>query len=145
MTRFWLYRWKDGSGISGTGIVAEGVVFEGGQVAMRWAKSGSLGIYAHLDQVREIHGHGGDTEVVELTDMFLRGAENAALDNMENAHFSSVGGLTRRLAPVAPEWVRGLRDTHEFLRGYKHQARVMYGDDWQTCSFGWTPVLTIEK
>lgn len=67
MNTFWLYRWKDGSGISGTGIVAEGVIFEGGQVAMRWNKSGSMGIYSSIDQVKEIHGHGGDTEVVELS------------------------------------------------------------------------------
>ena len=56
MNTFWLYRWEDGSGISGTGIVAEGVIFEGGQVAMRWNKSGSMGIYSSIDQVKEIHG-----------------------------------------------------------------------------------------
>lgn len=145
MTRFWLYRWKDSTGISGTGQVAHGVVFEGGQVALCWLKSKTIGIYTSLDQVREIHGHGGDTEVVELTDVFIRGAENAALDQCENAPFASIGGLERREAMRAPEWIHGLRDTDEFLKGYCHQARVMYGDDWKTCSFSWTPALVINE
>lgn len=143
MTKFWLYRWKDATGISGTGIVAEGVVFEGGQVAMRWTKTGSLGIYADLQQVREIHGHDGDTEVVELSDMFIRATQNAAMDQMENAPFASVGGGERRSAMRTPEWVQGSVAEAEFLRGYRHQARVMYGDDWQTCSFGWEPAGVI--
>lgn len=144
MTRFWLYRWKDATGISGTGIVAEGIIFEGGQVALCWCKSQTIGVYKSLDQVGEIHGHGGDTEVVELTDMFIRGTQNAGMDQMENAPFASIGGKERRSAMRAPEWVQGSVAEAEFLRGYRHQARVMYGEDWQTCSFEWSPVCVIQ-
>lgn len=143
MTNFWLYRWKDATGISGTGIVAEGAIFEGGSVAMRWTKSGTMGIYRDADQVREIHGHGGGSEVILLSDAFLRGAQNAAMDQMENVPFASVGGLERREAMRAPEWIQGPVAEAEFIRGYQHQSRVMYGDDWQTCSFGWEPAGVI--
>jgi hypothetical protein len=62
---FLLQRTIDVSGISGTGIVAEGVVFSDGSVAMRWATEvASTVIYAQLDDVIFVHGHGGNTRVV---------------------------------------------------------------------------------
>lgn len=143
MTRFWLYRWKDATGISGTGIVAEGVVFLPGQAVLCWTKHQTVGVYRDLDQVREIHGHGGDTEVVELSDMFVRGTQNAAMDQMENAPFASVGGPDLRDSMRTPKWVQGSVAEAEFLRGYRHQARVMYGDDWSNCRFLWFPGIAL--
>jgi len=64
MRVFTLVREEDISGVSGTGIVAEGVEFEDGQVVMRWCNTGSLCIYADIDIVRLVHGHEGRTEVV---------------------------------------------------------------------------------
>lgn len=64
MRRFELVRNEDVSGISGTGAVAEGVEFSDGQVVMRWKNTGSLGIYKSVDQVLDVHGHDGRTEVV---------------------------------------------------------------------------------
>ena len=57
MRLFKLNRKRDISGISGTGIIAEGVEFSDGQVVMSW-----LGKYHSM----EIHGHGGATELVWL-------------------------------------------------------------------------------
>ncbi len=62
MIRFQLLRKQDFSGVSGTGIIAEGVVFSNGRCAMQWLKS--MGIYDNMDELKHIHGHGGSTEVV---------------------------------------------------------------------------------
>ncbi len=64
MRRFRLFRNHDASGVSGTGCVAQGVVFSDGVVAMRWlTKTRSEGRYDCIQDVIEIHGHGGSTEV----------------------------------------------------------------------------------
>lgn len=65
--RFVLQRNKDISGLSGTGVVAEGVQFSDGRVAVRWrpSKHGS-GNTASWDSVEEliaIHGHEGATVI----------------------------------------------------------------------------------
>jgi hypothetical protein len=31
----------------------------------------------------------------------------------------------------------------EWLRGYTDMCQAMYGEDWETCEFGWKPVLKI--
>jgi len=70
MKQFHLERKEDETGVSGTGKVAEGVIFGNGKVAMNWISdntnidASSLGIYDSIDDVRKIHGHEGKTEVV---------------------------------------------------------------------------------
>ena len=64
MIRFHLHRREDESGISGTGIVAEGVCFSDGRCVLRWlTELSSIGIYASIDDVEAIHGHKGKTIV----------------------------------------------------------------------------------
>lgn len=61
---FDLVRHQDFSGKSGTGRVAEGFVFEDGTVAMRWKSArASTNIYASIEDVIAVHGHGGATQV----------------------------------------------------------------------------------
>ena len=61
---FHLVRNEDQSGISGTGIVAWGVVFPDGHTVLRWnTKWHTTGVYDSLEQMLEIHGHGGMTVV----------------------------------------------------------------------------------
>lgn len=63
--RIWLDRKRDLTGVSGTGIVAEGVVFSDGTVVLRWlTEVNSTAIYPSLDAVRRIHGHDGATEIL---------------------------------------------------------------------------------
>lgn len=66
MRRFLLKRHFDVSGVSGTGIVAEGVQFRDGKVAMRWVvgEHRSTALWDGIDAVRYIHGHDGNTELV---------------------------------------------------------------------------------
>jgi hypothetical protein len=68
MRRFYLRRLEDETGISGTGLVTEGVMFTDGSCAMRWMTDrSSVAIYASIEDVVAIHGHGGKT-VVEWVD-----------------------------------------------------------------------------
>ena len=62
--RFVLVRSVDISGISGTGIVAEGVQFSAGSVVLVWLhEHSSIGIYDNLADLIFIHGHNGATVV----------------------------------------------------------------------------------
>ena len=62
---FKLNRIKDYSGISGTGIVAEGVVFSDGVAVVRWVNNRhpSTNIYNSIEDVMSIHGHGISTQI----------------------------------------------------------------------------------
>lgn len=65
MRRFRLRRDVDETGVSGVGVVAEGVEFTDGRVALRWlTDTTSTGVYDSVGDVCSIHGHGGRTEVV---------------------------------------------------------------------------------
>lgn len=63
--RFVLLRDVDETGISGDGYVAQGVKFFDGTCVLRWrTRTRTTAVYASLDDLIEIHGHGGATRVV---------------------------------------------------------------------------------
>lgn len=74
--RFELHRDQDISGVSGTGVVAEGIAFSDSVVALRWIVP--AGVPGHgfptsvvfhdngIESVERIHGHGGATRIVWL-------------------------------------------------------------------------------
>ena len=65
MRRFVLERSEDASGVSGTGIVAEGVIYSNGFVGLTWLSHlASHAFYHSLDVMEAIHGHGGKTKIV---------------------------------------------------------------------------------
>lgn len=65
MMNFFLVRERDVSGVSGTGVVAEGVVFRDKTVALRWrGEPASTAVWADLDAVVAVHGHNGATTVM---------------------------------------------------------------------------------
>lgn len=67
--RFRLQRTVDATGVSGTGTVADGVLWPDGSAALRWrTQHASTAVYASLADVEHIHGHGGATQVVWLDD-----------------------------------------------------------------------------
>jgi len=60
--RFQLYRKDDVSGMSGTGIVAEGIRFRDGKCAYRWTSTPrTTQIAPSIQDVRHIHGHNAKT------------------------------------------------------------------------------------
>jgi hypothetical protein len=61
---FELVRYRDLSGVSGTGVVAEGCVFTDGSVALRWRGTNpATAVWPDLESVLAVHGHQGATEV----------------------------------------------------------------------------------
>lgn len=65
--RFVLQRDTDVSGVSGTGVVAEGIEFSDGQAVLRWRgnKPSSVAMYDDgMTSIEDIHGHNGGTRIV---------------------------------------------------------------------------------
>lgn len=68
MRRFVLNRKEDVSGVSGAGVVVEGVEFTDGTVAMRWLNDRpSTVFWDNMKNALSVHGHDGKT-VVEWID-----------------------------------------------------------------------------
>lgn len=64
MTRFHLLRTVDPSGVSGTGLVAEGVEFSNGGCVIHWfGPHQSIVVWESIADVLAIHGHDGDTTI----------------------------------------------------------------------------------
>lgn len=66
--RFHLVRDEDVSGTSGTGIVAEGILFSTGKAVINWTtKYMSVAVYDSIAELEIIHGHQGKTRI-EMVD-----------------------------------------------------------------------------
>jgi hypothetical protein len=62
---FHLKRVEDETGISGTGVVARGVILPSGTCILEWCTfHSSINHYKNIGDVEEIHGHHGKTLVV---------------------------------------------------------------------------------
>ena len=88
MRFFYLHRKNDVSGVSGAGIVANGVEFDSGRVAMTWVKTdwGVVGVYDNIKAVEQVHGHGGDTEVVYHQPDLLKVKLGEAFERLVQEH-----------------------------------------------------------
>lgn len=65
--RFELQRDDDVTGVSGTGVVAEGVEFADGVAVVRWGgEHRSTVVWPSVGGVLAVHGHDGRTRVVYL-------------------------------------------------------------------------------
>ena len=65
MKIFYLNRTEDESGVSGTGRIAQGFIFDNGKVCLTWlSEHPSVTVYDNIGEVHAIHGHQGKTEVV---------------------------------------------------------------------------------
>lgn len=64
--RFLLLRHRDPTGVSGTGVVAEGAQFSDGSAALRWhGQYPATSVFeAGAEAIGAIHGHDGATEIV---------------------------------------------------------------------------------
>jgi hypothetical protein len=63
MRRFVLARHSDPSGISGTGIVAEGILWRGGTADLHWVTEHETFVHwpGGIEAILAVHGHGGST------------------------------------------------------------------------------------
>lgn len=65
MNTFYLNRAEDGDELSGSGKVAEGVIFTDKTVALRWLKTPhSVGFYDSIEDLIFLHGHQGKTVII---------------------------------------------------------------------------------
>lgn len=72
--RFVLVKSVDHSGVSGTGLVAEGTQFSDGSVALRWTSQWpTTSVWASIEDMTAVHGHDGDTHVHWLDKAFGEG------------------------------------------------------------------------
>jgi hypothetical protein len=99
MKIFYLKRTEDESGISGTGRVAQGFVFDNGKVAVTWlSEHPSVTVYDTIGEVHAIHGHGGKTEVVMEPDYKKAFGElKSFVDN-----FNLSDSMSSKLTPDGP-------------------------------------------
>ena len=64
MRTFHVIRTEDVSGVSGTGVIAEGVLFSNGKAVVNWISMHK--IMEVVDSIAEwsaVHGHGGTTRI----------------------------------------------------------------------------------
>ena len=99
MKIFYLNRTEDESGISGTGRVAQGFIFDNGKVCVTWlSEHPSVTIYDNIGEVRAIHGHAGKTEIVMAPD--FKRAFNEIKAFVEGFNLSDI--LTEKLPVDSP-------------------------------------------
>ena len=80
MKTFKMYREADESGVSGTGLVLEGMIFSDGTTVIRWCVKGminSTGVYESYESFSQIHIESHPTnktrlEFFEATKMGIR-------------------------------------------------------------------------
>jgi hypothetical protein len=97
---FALYRKNDATGISGTGIVAEGAVFSDGTAVLRWLTEWPTSVVFHdrgIEAIEKIHGHGGATEIVWLSDEL---DSLAAMEQQRDAARAQLADVHRHVADL---------------------------------------------
>jgi hypothetical protein len=82
MRNFLLYRKEDETGISGKGVVAEGLEFSNKKCVICWCnRAGSIGVYDNIDEVKAIHGHAGKTIILWRDYELALRAARSTIDN----------------------------------------------------------------
>lgn len=82
-----LNRLKDESGISGTGIVAEGIEFDNGKCVISWlTEHTSITVYDNIEEVKAIHGHGDKTDIITFDLDFVRTIAEKTLRGCPHGH-----------------------------------------------------------
>lgn len=65
MKQFYLNRKIDLSGVSGTGIIAYGVILPSGRVVMEWVtEHKSIAIYDGINEIQILHAQPDKTELI---------------------------------------------------------------------------------
>ncbi len=105
--RFILYRQQDATGVSGTGIVATGVVWPDGHAAMRWkadddAAASSTSVWSSVADLLQVHGHGGLSKIFYLdADGAEERAQETCADVVTRLHCTGSEATPQRHRPEA--------------------------------------------
>jgi hypothetical protein len=90
MKTFVLNRIKDISGISGTGVIAEGVIFSDGKVVTHWLKEPQSTVHWNcIQDLEKINGHGGNT-VIQYISVEVDKKFKKTKTNEEEAHIKGL-------------------------------------------------------
>jgi hypothetical protein len=82
---FELVRYRDPSGVSGTGVVAEGCEFSDGSVALRWrGDNPATAVWPNIESVLAVHGHQGATEVRWADTQVVQTGQDAPRDGLDD-------------------------------------------------------------
>ena len=85
--RFVLYREEDATGVSGTGVVATGIVWPDGHAALRWkaddrGAASSTSVWTSVADLLRVHGHNGLSKIFYLDgDAEPEGARVSAVES----------------------------------------------------------------
>lgn len=107
---FVLDRQVDVTGVSGSGVVAQGVEFADGVVALRWVGKWPTSVVFHEHgsaSVEHVHGHGGQTRIVWLPD----GALTQGRDALEERN-----RIAREMADLRDELDTARKEREEALQ-----------------------------
>jgi hypothetical protein len=84
---FTIHRTEDPSGVSGTGVVAEGWETSRGQVVIAWlSDTPSICIYADVRDVERVHGHHGKSQIVWDTPTQYTPTATASTSSLWESH-----------------------------------------------------------
>lgn len=135
---FRLERLVDHSGVSGTGVVAHGVVWPDGTLTLRWVGDHPSTVnWANLADAKHVHGHGGDTRFV--------------FDDALPAHAEPFNGLAAALKTRRESQGLSMRAAAEEIGiSFSTVGRVEDGQrpelapllkilDWLDMRIGWVP------
>jgi len=106
---FTLERYEDPSGVSGTGVIADGVQWPDGSVSLRWRGEWPTITFHErgIDSVQTIHGHQGATEIRWQEDEPSRGGSTVE---------RIVAGIQRTdIASVAVSFISGRAEIHAYM------------------------------
>lgn len=82
---FHLLRIEDQTGVSGTGVVARGVVLPSGSAVLEWSTfHSSICIYKNISDVEAIHGHHGKTLVIMGSPTEKKSRKKKKLENSDD-------------------------------------------------------------
>lgn len=94
MRPFILVRHTDVTGVSGVGVVAEGVEFLDGTVALRWLTEWPTSVVFHergMESVEHVHGHNGATEIIVYDKDVLFESKEIDIDANEHIAYRDAG------------------------------------------------------
>jgi hypothetical protein len=97
MRRFKLHRLHDVHGVSGEGIVAEGVEFENGGCTITWLSPyRTVAYYENIKALEKVHGHEGGTKVVWID------SEDHS-DEVTSERINRIKGIAKKLGVTIKE------------------------------------------
>ena len=100
---FYLQRDQDLSGLSGTGRVADGVLWPDGSCCVRWrSETSSVSVWSSFSDMVKIHGHNGATRILFPGEPDLHRQLREGAAEAERGETKYLGSFSEHLAHDEP-------------------------------------------